>query len=203
MAFYRKFTRSGRISERYVSLIIDVTPDSIDQVSHIWRTSFEEIGMCLILLHDVEVYNVPSRGPTKTAFRNVVQKLGYDPSLEYKELRHKMSLVKGQSVMGRHGGTFLDWGYYSCMTTPIDVNTSSLQVANFIDASDGKLWKDMEDKLSCFRNDSHFILNGKYYDLMPKHEVMVPLAQYLLATDKVRANNFFSNILRWSKISHG
>ena len=165
MTFYWKFTRSGRISSSYISLIIDATPDAINKDRHIWHTSFEEIGMCLILLHDVEVNNVPALGPTKPAFRDVVRKIGYEPSTEYCETRMRMGLVKGQSIMGRHNGSQLDWGYYNNKTTPIDVDVTDLQVAAFIDAKSGKLWNDGEDKLSCFRDDPNFVPTGIYYDL--------------------------------------
>ena len=199
MAFYWKFTRSGKISRRYISLIVDATPDAINPERHIWHTSFEEIGMCLILLQDVEVNNVPLLGPTKPAFRDVVRMIGYEPSVEYRETRHKMRLVKGQSVMGRHNGSQLDWGYYSNRTTQIDVDITDLQVAAFIDAASGKLWNDGEDKLSCFREDPSFVATGIYYDLMPKHIVMIPLARYLLEKDEARADRFFRNILKWAK----
>lgn len=200
MAFYWKFTRSGKFSRSYISLIVDATPDSINPERRIWHTSFEEIAMCLILLHDVEVNNVPSLGLTKPAFRDVVRRIGYEPSSEYRETRIKMGLVKGQSVMGRHGGSVLDWGYYNDKTTPIDVDIADFQVSAFINAEGGKLWNDGEDKLSCFRHHPDFVAAGIYYDLMPKHNVMEPLANYLLRKDANRANRFFENFLIWTKL---
>lgn len=199
MALYWKFTRSGRLSRSYVSLIIDVTPESINLKSRIWHASFEEIGMSLILLHDVEVKNNPSLGPTKPAFRDVVRRIGYEPSCKYQESRIKMGLVKGQSVMGRHNGCRLDWGYYNNEKTPIDVDVTDFQVAAFINAESGRLWEDGEDKLSCYRNDASFVSTGIYYDLMPKHNVMIPLAKYLLDNNAARADHFFTNILSWAK----
>lgn len=44
MAFYWKFTRSGRISASYISLIIDATPDAINKNRRIWHTSFKQAG---------------------------------------------------------------------------------------------------------------------------------------------------------------
>ena len=150
MAFYWKFTRSGKFSRSYISLILDATPDAVKRQKMIWQTSFEEVGMCLMLLQDVEVKNVPTLGPTKPAFRDVVRSLGYEPSVEYREKRNEFKLVKGKSTMGRHDGEALDWGYYSNRLTPIDIDISSLQVGVFIDAKTGKLCGS-EDKLSCFR----------------------------------------------------
>ena len=89
MAFYWKFTRSGKFSRSYISLILDATPDAVKRQKMIWQTSFEEVGMCLMLLQDVEVKNVPTLGPTKPAFRDVVRSLGYEPSVEYKEKRNE------------------------------------------------------------------------------------------------------------------
>lgn len=204
MAFYWKFTRSGKLSKAYISLIVDATPDSINPECRIWHTSFEEIMMCLILLHDVETANMSSIALTKGSFRDAVHKIGYEPSSAYSEMRSTMGLVKDQCVMGRHNGAPLDWGYYGCRDTPIDLDITGLQVAGFVNAMDGKLsgktWvRDKEDKLSCFRSDPNFIPTGMYYDLMPKHNVIIPLARHLLAKDAVRADCFFKNILKWTK----
>ena len=199
MAFYWKFTRSGKFSRSYISLILDATPDAVKRQKMIWQTSFEEVGMCLMLLQDVEVKNVPTLGPTKPAFRDVVRSLGYEPSVEYKEKRNEFKLVKGKSTMGRHDGEALDWGYYSNRLTPIDIDISSLQAGVFIDAKTGKLYGS-EDKLSCFRSDPNFRSEGFYFDLMPKHVVMIPMVKGLLATDAARANAFFEKHLKWKKL---
>ena len=75
MGFFWKFTRSGKFSASYVSLIIDADPNCVDRKRNVWRTSFEELGMTMILLHDVEVLNQPKLGATKPAFRVVVESL--------------------------------------------------------------------------------------------------------------------------------
>ena len=110
--FYWKFTRSGRHNTRY----------AVNSDRRIWHTSFEEIEICLVLLHDVETCNVPSLGPTKPAFRDIVRSIGYEPSSLYKETRQEMYLVKGKDVMGRHDGVPLDWGCCNDRHTPIDVD---------------------------------------------------------------------------------
>ena len=81
MGFYWKFTRSGKYSHSYISLIIDVEPSCIDKEKKLWKTSFEELEMFLVLLHDVEVINNPDLGATKPAFKEVVETLGYEPTL--------------------------------------------------------------------------------------------------------------------------
>lgn len=198
MAFFWKFTRSGMYSRRYISLIIDVTPDAMDYSKALWRTSFEELGMFMMLLHDVEVYNVPHLGPTKPAFRDVVRSIGYDPSLSYEIQRYKFNLVVGRSVMGRHDGEEEDWGYYGNKHTPICLSIADLQVASIIDAKSGRRnLYDTEDKLSCFRADPRFRTEGRYYDLMPKHVVMAPIIRKMLETDKERTESFVVKFLRW------
>lgn len=196
MAFYWKFTRSGKYSARYISLIIDATPDAVEKQRMVWHTSFEELGMCLMLLQDVEVKNVPSVGPTKPAFRDVVRLLGYEPTIEYREQRERLNLVRGKCVMGRHDGEELDWGYYCSRKTPIDIDVTDLQVAGYIDARTGRLYG-TEDKLACFRADPNFVADGFYYDLMPKHVVMIPFVRSMLAADLKRANTFFERYLKW------
>ena len=90
MGFFWKFTRSGRFSSSYVSLIIDADPGAVNKVAHTWQTSFEELEMVVLLLHDVEVLNQPNLGPTTQAFKVVVQSLGYEPTLEYKQQRQQL-----------------------------------------------------------------------------------------------------------------
>lgn len=201
MAFYWKFTRSGMYSRRYISLIIDATPDTVNDSKNVWHTSFEELGMLMILLQDVEVNNVPDKGPTKPAFRDVVRSLGYEPTIDYKMLRGRFNLVKGKAVMGRHDGEELDWGYYSNKLTPIDVSIADFQVGCYIDAATGRRNAyDQEDKLFCFRGDPEFRANGVYFDLMPKHIVMVPIVKSMLATDKGRTERFLFNLLKWKPL---
>lgn len=197
MGFFWKFTRSGRYSNSYVSLIIDADPTCVSKVTHLWQTSFEELGMIMLLLHDVEVLNQPALGATKPAFRVVVQSLGYEPTLEYRQQRQRFNLVCGQSVMGRHDGVGLDWGRFSSQRTPIVLDISSLQVACFIQASTGRLYG-YEDKLSCYRQHPDFVNRGEFYDLMPKHLVMKPIMTEMRKIDRVRADKFARNFLKWT-----
>ena len=198
MGFFWKFTRSGKYSSKYISLIIDVEPSCIDKNNNIWSTSFEELEMFLVLLHDVEVINNPDLGATKPAFKEVVETLGYEPTLEYKQLRNEFGLVKGQDTMGRHDGFPLDWGYYSNSKTPININIESLQIAGYINAKDGKLYAgSKEDKLSCYRHYPYFQYLGFYWDLMPKHIVMNPVVREMIRSDTIRANKFLVEELKW------
>lgn len=119
MGFFWKFTRSGRLSHSYVSLIIDADPTYVNKGANTWQTSFEELSMVMLLLHDVEVLNQPFLGTTKPAFKTVVQSLGYEPTLEYRQQRRQCGLVCGQSVMGRHSGGGLDWGRFDSQDTEI------------------------------------------------------------------------------------
>ncbi len=198
MGFFWKFTRSGKYSHSYVSLIIDVDPICVNEDSKIWETSFEELGMVMLLLHDVEVLNQPELGATKPAFKDVVQSLGYKPTLKYRQLRHKLGLVCGQCIMGRHSGVGLDWGRFSMTETPIKLAIQGLQVACYINASDGRLYGS-EDKLLCYRQHQDFSKSGMYYDLMPKHTVMNPIMRALLEEDFERADKFAQKWLKWKK----
>lgn len=198
MGFFWKFTRSGAINRRYISLIIDVEPSCFDPQTNTWHTSFEELEMFLVLLHDVEVINNPGLGTTKEAFRRVVEMLGYEPTLAYVELRNNFNLVLGQEVMGRHNGQPLDFGYYGNPTTPIDIDVTGFEVQSFINAVNGRRnpW-DEEDKLSCYRNIPGFQQTGFYWDYMPRHIVMNPLVSRMLIEDNLRTNEFLIDYLRW------
>jgi len=198
MGFFWKFTRSGKFSASYVSLIIDVDPDSIDRNRNVWKSSFEELGMVMLLLHDVEVLNQPELGATKPAFRVVVQSLGYEPTLEYEQQRERMGLVVGKSVMGRHDGVSLDWGRYDSNRTPVELSLDRLQVAAYVRASDGKLYGN-EDKLSCYRTHCRFVSKGEYYDLMPKHVVMKPIIETMRCCDERRTELFVVKWLKWTR----
>ena len=196
MGFFWKFTRSGKFSASYISLILDVDPGSIDRGQNLWKTSFEELGMAMLLLHDVEVLNQPMLGATKPAFRVVVESLGYEPTLEYRQQRERMGLVLGKCVMGRHDGISLDWGRYESMRTPVGLSLHQLQVASFISASDGRLFGS-EDKLSCYRTHHAFETKGEFYDLMPKHVVMKPIIETMKLCDLKRTEKFIAKWLKW------
>lgn len=197
MGFFWKFTRSGAYSRTYVSLVLDVDPFCSDRSRHTWRTSFEELAMAMILLHDVEVMNQPTLGATKPAFKAVVQSLGYEPTLRYVQQRQRLGLVVGQCVMGRHNGIGLDWGRCASQKTPIEVDVSDFQVAAYIRASDGRLYG-TEDKLSCYREHKDFCRQGEFYDLMPKHVVMNPIVTAMKAKDLPRAEKFVREWLKWT-----
>lgn len=200
MGFYWKFTRSGKYSSKYISLIIDVVPSKIDVSKKVWNTTLEELENFLLLLHDVEVINNPSLGAMKPAFREVVQTLDYDSTLNYKEQRNALGLVCGKDVMGRHNGQPLDWGYCSDGQTPISLDISNLPIAGFINAVDGKLFKgSYEDKLSCYRKHQYFESKGLYWDLMPKHIVMNPIIKKMLSIDQNKTEEFILNQLKWIK----
>ena len=197
MGFFWKFTRSGRYSSSYVSLIIDVDPVCVSRPAKIWQTSFEELCMVMILLHDVEVLNQPTMGATKPAFKVVVQSLGYQPTLLYEQHRHHLGIVCGQSVMGRHDGNGLDWGRYASNRTPMILGIDRLQVACFIQACNGRLYGN-EDKLSCYRGHQDFINSGEFYDLMPKHVVMNPIMTAMKNVDAARTDKFARGWLKWA-----
>ena len=199
MGFFWKFTRSGRYSNSYVSLIIDADPTCVDKTTNTWHTSFEELEMVMLLLHDVEVLNQPVLGATKPAFKVVVQSLGYEPTLEYRQQRQLFGLVCGQSVMGRHDGVGLDWGRFVSHNIAIDLDVSKLQVACFIQAATGRLYG-YEDKLSCYRQHPDFINTGEFYDLMPKHFVMNPIMHSLMTIDRIRADKFARDCLKWTTL---
>ena len=200
MAFFWKFTRSGKFSPSYVSLVLDANSQFVDKDKMLWKTSVEELEMVMVLLHDVEVHNQPQLGATKPAFKVVVEAIGYEPTRNYMPLRDALGLVAGQSVMGRHGGGDLDWGYYSNMNTPLNLDISTLQVRGFIDAKTGILFG-TEDKLSCFRGHNCFRNEGFYYDLMPKHDVMIPIMKVISDVNSARANQFAIDSLKWVKHS--
>jgi hypothetical protein len=75
-------------------------------------------------------------------------------------------------------------------------DTTGLQVACYINASDGRLYGN-EDKLSCYREHQDFISKGEFYDLMPKHVVMNPIMTALKKVDEARADKFARNWLKW------
>ena len=154
--------------------------------------------MAMILLHDIEVLNQPELGATKPAFRVVVESLGYEPTLEYRQLRERLGLVIGQCVMGRHDGFSPDWGRYESNRTLIEISTAELQVAAFVQASDGRLYG-AEDKLSCYRSHPRFPTDGYFYDLMPKHVVMKPFIEAMRGCDEHRTDAFVSKWLKWVK----
>ena len=57
MGFFWKFTRCGKYCHSYISLIVDAEQSRIDKDKKIWKSSFEDLEMFLVLLHGVEVVN--------------------------------------------------------------------------------------------------------------------------------------------------
>ncbi len=100
--------------------------------------------------------------------------------------------------MGRHDGFSLDWGRYESDRTLIEISTTGLQVAAFVQASDGRLYG-TEDKLSCYRYHRRFQTNGYFYDLMPKHIVMKSIIEAMKGSDEHRTDAFVTKWLKWVK----
>ena len=108
--FFWKFTRSGKFSSRYISLIIDLHDSRIS--NGLLSLSFEECQDIMILIHDVETLNGISNfssGLEKQPFQEQVNKLGYKASSSYEQRRFVEGLVQGQMTLGTHGGTPLDY----------------------------------------------------------------------------------------------
>ena len=193
MAYYWKFTRSGKVSRKYISLIIDVLPDAFDRQANIWHSSLGELERFLILLQDVEGDNDRGFGQD---FVRVLNRLGYDAPAGFEAKRQEYSLVRGQAMMGRHAGSEeLDWGYCSISDVPVDVDVTGFRYAFFVDAEQER--DKPGDKFSCYRSDGNFVPNGEYYDLMPIHDVMVPVVGAMRAVNAERTNRFLESVLGW------
>ena len=151
--FFWKWTRSGKESKKYVSLIIDFHSTQIRETNLI--TNFEECKDILYLIHDVEVYNAKynkSAGLEKESFQKQVQLLGYKATSNYIEKRNRLGLVSGQMVLGRHEGTPLDYGYSNKTGETIILDTNKLKWALKINVENGKAGKGYgsEDKLKAY-----------------------------------------------------
>src|SRR5690554_3626669 len=102
--FFWKFTRSGKFSNKYISLIMDFHSSRINNNN--LEVSFEECKDILCLMHDVEHHNSQfnhSAGIMKGPFQAPINSLGYTTTPVYSELRNMRNLVSGQMTLGTHG----------------------------------------------------------------------------------------------------
>ncbi len=198
--FFWKFTRSGKYSSKYISLIIDFHASQID--NNYLKTNFEECKDILILIHDVEHLNGEnnySAGLQKQPFQQQVNKLGFRVSNLYFQQRTINNLVLGQMILGTHSGTPLDYGQSNKRGECFLLDISKLQISMMIDARTGMIYGE-EDKLKAYRNSPLFINSGFYFDLMPKHECIVEIVNKMLNYDFNKTIDFLKNILKWEKI---
>jgi hypothetical protein len=199
--FFWKFTRSGKISNKYISLIMDFHYSSIDDNSLL--VSYEECEKMLILIHDVETLNGKynySAGILKQPFQQQVNRLGFRATNKYQESRYDNGLVYGQMTLGTHGGSPLDYGLFrdsSIRNIKLDIN--NLKIVMTIDAKTGHIYGN-EDKLIAYRQFQEFFNYGYYFDLMPMHSCIVEIVSKMMAFDKNRTLNFIDSKLRWEKI---
>ena len=197
--FFWKFTRSGKYSDKYISLIIDFHDSLID--NNYLKTNFEECKDILILIHDVEHLNGErnySAGLQKQPFQQQVNRLGFKTSNLYVQQRKTNNLVLGQMTLGTHGGTPLDYGESNKKGKEILLNILNLNKRMMIDARTGIIYRE-EDKLKAYRNSPFFINRGFYFDLMPKHECIVEIVNEMLNCDVNKTLNFLKDVLKWEE----
>jgi hypothetical protein len=189
MAFYWKYTRSGKKSTTYISFIIDVLPSYIVRkyTNIYWNTSFEELESFLILLQDIEEINHPDIGITKQNFARFVAHLNYKPTASY--VKSGAHLHLSSAVMGSHKGEPLPWGFVDNIITPICLNVTNLQNSFFLPNQDVKL--------SYFSAHSRFENSGEYWDYMPMHSCLIDIITAMKRTDANRTDNFVKNKLKW------
>lgn len=198
--FFWKFTRSGKYSNKYISLIIDFHEDNIiDGYLHL---SYEECKSILILIQDVEKLNGlvnSNAGLLKRPYGSVVNELRFDPTDEYIESRDLYDLVLDKMVLGNHSGTPLDYGKDAHTKHDLCLDIRNLQIQMFIDARTGIIYG-YEDKLKAYRNEPEFISSGKYFDLMPKHNCLIEIVTKMMEYDKVSTEKFLIEELKWKKL---
>lgn len=198
--FFWKFTRSGKYSSRYISLILDFHNSNLN--GNILNTNFEECMDILYLIHDVETLNGLnnfSSGLEKQPFQEQVNKLGYKASKNYNQQRNSLNLVNGQMTLGTHGGAPLDYGLSNKNGKPVSLDVSKLKYTMLIDANTGLIYG-TEDKLKAFRANSLFINNGYYFDLMPMHSCIIEIVNKMMLCDSQRTISFLINNLKWEEI---
>lgn len=199
--FFWKYTRSGRVSSSYISLVLDFHESIIkgDQL----HLSFQECMNILILIQDVEKLNGTvnkTAGLLKTPYRSVVNQLGFDTTHVYQETRFNQGLVLGQMMLGNHMGSPLDYGKDIHDYKDLALNIRNLTIQMFIDAKTGLAFNWKEDKLKAYRNEKEFMPYGKYFDLMPKHICLIEIVGKMSEYDRKTTENFLINILKWHKI---
>lgn len=198
--FFWKFTRSGRISNEYISLIIDFHENNIiDGNLHL---NYEECKSILILIQDVEKLNGLvnfNAGLLKPSYRSVVNELLFDPTDDYVESRDLYNLVLGKKVLGNHSGTPLDYGKDVHTIPNLFLDIRNLQIQMSIYARTGMIYG-REDKLKAYRNEPEFISSGRYFDLMPKHNCVIEIVTKMMEYDKISTEKFLIEELKWKKI---
>lgn len=199
--FFWKFTRSGKYSYRYISLIMDFH-NSMIRDGNLY-VSFEECEDILCLMHDVEYHNSKSNfsaGIMKGPFQAPINTLGFTTTEKYSELRRIKNLVKGQMTLGTHNGTPLDYGISLRNDNPcIGLDISKLNIKMNINAVTGIIYG-TEDKLKAYRNSNYFINSGYYFDLMPKHDCMIEIFNKMYAINPQRTLDFVTSQLKWIKL---
>lgn len=200
--FFWKFTRSGKYSSEYISLIVDFHDSSLKD-NHL-ISNFEECKDILLLIQDVEKLNGRvnlSAGLEKLPFQEQVSKLGYKADNSYEEQRKVRNLVLGQMTLGTHGGCPLDYGISDKKGVPVSLNLANLKISMMINAATGIAYG-TEDKLKAYRNHPQFVDKGEYFDLMPAHSCIVEIVGAMMRADKNRTVDFLENDLKWKKIRH-
>ena len=198
--FFWKFTRSGKYSSRYISLIMDFHFSNI--IDGFLKTNILECEDILCLIHDVESLNGEfnySSGLEKTPFQQQVNRLGYKATNKYVSQRNEKGLVLGQMTLGIHGGEPLDYGLSDKESFDVFLDTNNLKVSMIIDAKTGIIYG-YEDKLKAYRNDPHFINEGTYFDLMPMHSCVVEIVEKMLDVDYEETIRFLEEVLMWEKL---
>ena len=201
--FFWKFTRSGKYSNQYISLIIDFHESSIE--NNKLYLSYDECKNILILIQDVEKLNGlvnSTAGLLKTPYRSVINELWFDPTDDYTELRYNKNLVLGKMVLGNHTGSPLDYGKDVHFSKEVCLEIDALQVKMLIDAKSGKIYG-MEDKLKAYRREPEFVAAGSYFDLMPKHSCVKEIVSKMLEHDKPQTEKFLIDVLKWKKFEVG
>ena len=198
--FFWKFTRSGKYSDKYISLILDFHERCIDKGK--LYLSYEECKNILILIQDVEKLNGivnSSAGLLKLPYRSVVNRLLFDTQDSYIELRNNRNLVLGQMTLGNHQGLPLDYGKDCNYTKEICLNINKLQIKMYVDARTGLVYG-IEDKLKAYRNEPEFVATGRYFDLMPKHECIIEIVNKMMEYDRLSTRDFLINTLKWKSL---
>lgn len=199
--FFWKFTRSGKYSFRYISLILDFHCSRIENGN--LCVSFEECKDILSLMHDVEYHNSQfnySAGIMKGPFQAPINSLGYTTTANYQELRFNRGLVTGQMTLGTHNGDPLDYGASRRLdTTEVKLDISKLNIRMNIDSKTGIIYG-TEDKLKAYRNSGDFINDGYYFDLMPKHDCMIEIFKKMYSVNPDETINFVMNQLKWIRL---
>ncbi|MFC1514482.1 hypothetical protein ACFL5X_01100 [Candidatus Omnitrophota bacterium] len=207
-SFFWKFTRSGHTSRDYASLIIDIHSSTLTitpEGRKAWTTNQSVLSSILLLLQDVELVNkaIGQRGGLdKPAYVRAINKCRYTTNLSYTEQRGIKNLIRGKAIMGRHGGTPLDWGFCddpSQANIPLDLSTFNPVIE--IDAATGthSRYKG-EDLLLCYRKHPKFQTTGYYWDFMPKHDHIVDIFTTIKNVNSSEAERFVEQVLLWKRL---